>query len=168
MFNDLFARMDTDRDRALLAILVSAGLRAAELLGVTRSRVDVGDQLVGVVRKGSRAVQWVPASPDAFVWLRCYQQQMRGLVPAGPNDAVAGVRIAPGHAFLTRQNTPFHQPRRPCADHESDVVVRSREQRFVGGRAEIAPRDRGCFRRSASGNGEAPDGIRGVTVKRDR
>jgi len=125
LFNDLFARMDTDRDRALLAILVSAGLRAAELLGVTRSRVDVGDQLVGVVRKGSRAVQWVPASPDAFVWLRCYQQQMRGLVPAGPNDAVAGVRIAPGHAFLTRQNTPFtsHDGHAPTTSRMSSCAA---------------------------------------------
>src|SRR5208282_2254958 len=28
----------------------------------------------------------LPASPDAFVWLRLYQQQMHGLVPAGPDD----------------------------------------------------------------------------------
>ena len=28
-------------------------------------------------------MQQLPASPDAFVWLRLYQVQMRGLVPAG-------------------------------------------------------------------------------------
>lgn len=88
LFNDLFARMDNDRDRALLAMFVSTGVRAAELLGLTRSRVNVGDQLIGVIRKGSRALQWVPASPDSFVWLRCYQQQNRGLVPTGGNAAV--------------------------------------------------------------------------------
>jgi len=45
-------------------------VRAAELLGVTRSRVNVGDQLIGVIRKGTRALQRVPASPDWFGWLR--------------------------------------------------------------------------------------------------
>lgn len=88
LFNDLFARMDNDRDRALLAMFVSSGVRAAELLGLTRSRVNVGDQLIGVIRKGSQALQWVPASPDSFVWLRCYHQQIRGLIPMGGNAAV--------------------------------------------------------------------------------
>lgn len=88
LFNDLFAKMDSDRDRALLAMFVSAGPRAEELLGLVRGRVRVGDQLIGVLRKGSRALQWLPASPDAFVWLRLYQHQMRGAVPSGANDAV--------------------------------------------------------------------------------
>ncbi len=39
-----------------------------------------------MIRKGSRAMQQLPASPDAFVWLRLYQQQMHGLVPAGLDD----------------------------------------------------------------------------------
>jgi hypothetical protein len=33
----------------------------------------------------SESVQ-LPASPDAFVWLRLYQAQIHGLVPAGPDD----------------------------------------------------------------------------------
>jgi integrase len=45
--------------------------------------VDPGQQLITVIRKGSRVVAQVPASPDAFVHLRIYQQAMRGLVPAG-------------------------------------------------------------------------------------
>jgi integrase len=88
LFNDLFAKMDSDRDRALLAMFVSAGPRAAELLGLVRGRVNVGDQLIGVIRKGTRALQWLPASPDAFVWLRLYQHQMRETVPAGANAPV--------------------------------------------------------------------------------
>ena len=47
---------------------------------------DLGQQLVTVIRKGSRALQQLPASPDAFVWLRLYQQQMQGLVPARPSE----------------------------------------------------------------------------------
>jgi site-specific recombinase XerD len=88
VFNELFARLSSDRDRALVAFWVSTGARAAELLGVLRSGADPGQQLITVVRKGSRAMQQLPASPDAFVWLRLYQQQTYGVVPAGPDDSL--------------------------------------------------------------------------------
>ena len=39
-----------------------------------------------MVRKGSRAVQQLPASPDAFVWLRLYQSGLRPAVPPGRDD----------------------------------------------------------------------------------
>jgi|ERR1035441_6875684 site-specific recombinase XerD len=88
VFNELFAKLRSDRDRALVAFWISAGARASELLGVLCGGADPGQQLVTVIRKGSRALQAVPASPDAFVWLRLYQQQMHGLVPAGADDPV--------------------------------------------------------------------------------
>ena len=86
MFNELFARLPSHRDRALVAFWVSTGARASELLGVLCSGADPGQQLITVIRKGSRAMQQLPASPDAFVWLRLYQQQMHGLVPSGPDQ----------------------------------------------------------------------------------
>jgi len=86
VFNELFARLSSHRDRALVAFWVSSGARASELLGVLCSGADPGQQLITVIRKGSRAMQQLPASPDAFVWLRLYQQQIRALVPAGPDD----------------------------------------------------------------------------------
>ena len=85
-FDGLFAGLGSNRDRALVAFWVSTGARAAELLGARRADADPGQQLITVVRKGTRALQPLPASPDAFVWLRLYQQQMRDLVPAGPDD----------------------------------------------------------------------------------
>jgi integrase len=85
-FDELFVALGSHRDRALLAFWVSTGARASELLGVLSGGMDPGQQLITVIRKGSRAVQQLPASPDAFVWLRLYQQQMHGLVPAGPAD----------------------------------------------------------------------------------
>jgi integrase len=75
-FDDLFAVMVCDRDRALLAFYVSTGARASELLGVTVDMVDPGSQRIGVRRKGSGRLQWLPASTDAFVWLRLYEQQV--------------------------------------------------------------------------------------------
>ncbi|MGH3419467.1 MAG: tyrosine-type recombinase/integrase [Streptosporangiaceae bacterium] len=82
-FNELFARLGSHRDRALVALWVSTGARASELLGATQGDTDPGQQLITVMRKGSRALQPLPAAPDAFVWLRLYQQQMHDLVPAG-------------------------------------------------------------------------------------
>jgi len=73
-FDELFARLGSHRDRALLAFWISTGARASELLGVLCGGADPGQQLITVVRKGSRALQQLPASPDAFVWLRLYQQ----------------------------------------------------------------------------------------------
>jgi site-specific recombinase XerD len=52
-------------------------------LSVTRARVDPGRQVISVIRKGSRALQEIPASSDAFVWLRLYEVEMEGLLPAG-------------------------------------------------------------------------------------
>jgi site-specific recombinase XerC len=85
-FNELFAQLPSHRDRALVALWVSSGARASELLGCRQRDADPGQQLITMVRKGTRAVQQVPASPDAFVWLRLYQAQTRGMVPAKADD----------------------------------------------------------------------------------
>jgi site-specific recombinase XerD len=87
-FNELFAALPSNRDRALVAFWISTGVRASELLGVRQCDIDPGQQLVTVVRKGSRAVQQVPASADAFVWLRLYQEELRGKVPRGRTQPV--------------------------------------------------------------------------------
>ena len=86
LFNRLFAGLGSHRDRALVALWVSTGARASELLGARCGDVDPGQQLVTVVRKGSRAVQQLPASPDAFVWLRLYQTTLLDAAPAGRDD----------------------------------------------------------------------------------
>jgi integrase/recombinase XerC len=80
-FDELFRRLKSHRDRALVAFSVSSGARASELLGLTGEMVNYGDQLIGVIRKGG-ALQWLPAAPDAFVWLRLYQLD-RGAPAAG-------------------------------------------------------------------------------------
>ena len=82
-FNAIFAALGSHRDRALVAFYVSTGSRASELLSAARGGVDPGRQLITVARKGTRAAQPLPASADAFVWLRLYQAQMDGLLPSG-------------------------------------------------------------------------------------
>jgi site-specific recombinase XerD len=83
-FDKLFASLQSDRDRALVAFWISTGARAAELLGMRQCDFLPSEQLISVVRKGTRAVQQLPASADAFVWHRLYQQELlRAGIPRG-------------------------------------------------------------------------------------
>jgi hypothetical protein len=62
----LRAALSCNRDRAsLIAFYISTGARASELLGVRQGLVVPEEQLIGVIRKGSRALQRLPASTDA-------------------------------------------------------------------------------------------------------
>jgi integrase/recombinase XerD len=83
-WRDLFGALRSNRDRAMLALVVSTAARAAELLGICGVDLDWGDQLVRVIRKGTRAEQWLPASPEAFVWIRLYLHDLQ--TPLAPND----------------------------------------------------------------------------------
>lgn len=94
-FNEIFTRLPSHRDRALVAFYVSTGARASELLNVTQGGVDPGRQLITVVRKGSREIQELPASSDAFVWLRLYQVEMEGLIPRGRSKPLWWTRRKP-------------------------------------------------------------------------
>ncbi|HEX9514923.1 MAG TPA: tyrosine-type recombinase/integrase, partial [Streptosporangiaceae bacterium] len=99
-FSQLFAALSSNRDRALVAFWVSTGVRAAELLGMRQCDIYPGQQLISVVRKGSRARQQVPASADAFVWQRLYQQELLGRgVPRG--------RAQPAWWTLRRPHRPL-------------------------------------------------------------
>lgn len=112
-FDELFAALGSHRDRALVAFWVSTGARASELLAVTCEDTDPGRQLITVIRKGSRALQQLPASPDAFVWLRLYQAQMQDLVPSGRDQPVWWTLRRPfrqlnyhaAHRMFARANT---------------------------------------------------------------
>ena len=101
-FNEIFARLPSHRDRALVAFYVSTGARASELLSATQGGVHPGRQVIAVTRKGTREVQELPASTDAFVWLRLYQVQMAGLIPRGRGRSL----------WWT-----LHQPVRPLTYH---------------------------------------------------
>ncbi len=83
-WQELFGQLRSNRDRALLAIAISNGARAAELLGVRSIDVDWGEQLIRVHRKGSGAPQWLPASSESFVWLRLYLHDLGD--PLQPQD----------------------------------------------------------------------------------
>ena len=72
LVDELLGAMRCWRDRALLALYLSSGARASELLGVRGEQVDWTRQQVWVVSKGTRALQPVPASPEALEYLARY------------------------------------------------------------------------------------------------
>ncbi|ETZ39115.1 site-specific integrase [Mycobacterium intracellulare] len=51
-FNEIFARLPSQRDRALVAFYVSTGARASELLSATQGGVDPGRGVIALTRKG--------------------------------------------------------------------------------------------------------------------
>lgn len=71
-WGDVFAALGSNRDRAILAIALSNGARASEMLGLKGADIDWGEQLVRVIRKGSRDEQWLPISAESLIWLRLY------------------------------------------------------------------------------------------------
>ena len=64
------------RDRALLELLYSSGLRISEALGLDREHLSLEEGLVRVVGKGDRERQ-VPVGEVALDWLRRYVQEAR-------------------------------------------------------------------------------------------
>lgn len=95
---DLFAALDCHRDRALFAMFVSSGARAAELLGMTVADARPGQGRIYVRSKGFGGVkQACPASPEAFAWLTLYLgelAQVEGLHP-GPDEPLWWTRRHP-------------------------------------------------------------------------
>ena len=83
--------------RAVCPARLAPGPGAGRILGLDRcprvgaaggdaADADAGRQLITVIRKGTRAMQQLAASPDAFGWPRLYQEEMRNLVPTGPDQ----------------------------------------------------------------------------------
>lgn len=59
LYEQDFAALTSDRDQAVVSLLVSSGARAAELLGMTGQDVDWGGQRVRLLGKGTRHPLWV-------------------------------------------------------------------------------------------------------------
>ena len=72
LWGEVFEAMTCDRDRALLAFYVSSGARASELLGLCLAHVDWAAKQIWITSKGSRVLEPVPASPEAFAFLVVY------------------------------------------------------------------------------------------------
>jgi integrase/recombinase XerC len=79
------------RDRALLELLYSSGLRVAELCGVRWRDLDIGDGMLRVTGKGSKT-RIVPVGGKALAALAALREQDH---PGADDPLVRGVRGAP-------------------------------------------------------------------------
>jgi integrase/recombinase XerC len=70
------------RDRAILELFYSSGLRLAELVGLNLGDVDVNDRMVRVVGKGSKE-RVVPVGRKALAALHDWHQVRSELAPSG-------------------------------------------------------------------------------------
>ena len=89
-------RLDS-RDRAMMELLYSSGLRLAELVGVDVSSLDLKDGVVHVLGKGRKA-RIVPVGRMALRALRSWLQQRVALARPGENALFVGrngVRLGP-------------------------------------------------------------------------
>ena len=82
LWDELFAAMGCERDRALLDCYVTSGARAEELLGVTTADIHWAKPGLYVISKGTRERELVPISPEACVRLAHYLDDA-GLPTAG-------------------------------------------------------------------------------------
>lgn len=88
------------RDKAMLEVLYSTGLRRMEVAHLRVSDIDDERGLVFVSRGKWGKDRWVPISDRALSWIRRYREQARSM-PAHPagDDTL----------FLTRNGTPFNE-----------------------------------------------------------
>ena len=83
-FDKLFASLPSDRDRALVAFWISTGGQGRGAAGHAAVRLPARRAADQRGPQGHRAVQELPASADAFVWHRLYQQKLLRMgVPRG-------------------------------------------------------------------------------------
>jgi site-specific recombinase XerD len=74
------------RNRALVELVYSAGLRSAEAVGLDLADVDFEQELVRVRGKGSKE-RVVPLGEQAAYWLAVYLRQARPELARGADDA---------------------------------------------------------------------------------
>jgi len=84
---------ETVRDRAILELFYSSGLRLAELVGLNLGDVDAADRTVRVLGKGSKQ-RVVPVGKKALAALHDWQAIRAELARAGETALFVGVRGA--------------------------------------------------------------------------
>jgi integrase/recombinase XerC len=82
---------ETVRDRAILELFYSSGLRLAELVGLNLGDVDAADRTVRVLGKGSKT-RVVPVGKKALAALHDWQAVRAELARAGETALFVGVR----------------------------------------------------------------------------
>jgi site-specific recombinase XerD len=76
------------RNRALVELVYSAGLRSAEAVGLDLGDIDFEQELVHVRQAKGGKERVVPLGEEAALWLARYLRDARPVLAAGANDAL--------------------------------------------------------------------------------
>ncbi|MES9990721.1 MAG: site-specific tyrosine recombinase XerC [Candidatus Thiodiazotropha sp.] len=88
------------RDRAILELFYSTGMRRMELVKLKTHDVDINRRLI-MIRQGKYGKdRFIPVGERALQWLEHYQNEVRPELVAGPDE---------GTLFLTDQGQPFRR-----------------------------------------------------------
>lgn len=149
VFSEFFAALPSNRDRAIVALGVGSGPRASELLELRLEDLDIGRGLVALTGKGHRDVEWVPASPDAMLWLASYLAETEPLRPAGDTRLWRTLRrpirplgvfgVAAGPQPCQRRARGEHHLPRPAPDLRDAVDGRPQLADHRRAAADAAP-----------------------------
>lgn len=92
------SRPDGHRNKAMLEVLYSCGLRVSELIGLRKSQLFLDEGFISVVGKGDKQ-RLVPIGGEAIRYLLIYEQGQRrnGVIQSGYEDFV----------FLNRRGKPL-------------------------------------------------------------
>lgn len=137
------------RDRAILELMYSSGLRASELCDLEIQHVSDGGIVVSCGKRGKTRA--VPATSEALTWIKCYIQGYRGEGQGWLFKTVLGKKIrrqllheiVVGYAAKARVHevTP-HTLRHACATHLLDQGADLRLIQDVLGHSSIASTQR--------------------------
>lgn len=84
LLQELFAALSHERDRALIAVTLSSGLRASELLSMRVGGVDAGRSAIEITPKGRPLERvWVPTATESVTWIG---RALDGRPVASPDD----------------------------------------------------------------------------------
>ena len=163
-FNEIFARLPSHRDRALVAFYVSTGARASELLSATQGGVDPGRQLITVVRKGTREIAGAAGVAGRV--------RVAAALPGGDGRADPAGRRQPLWWTLRRPARPltYHAVHRmfervnAAGRHARDAACVAPHRRLPDGRGPGSAADRRPVRpgpRPADHDADLPDAPQG-------
>lgn len=96
---DIHSRLGV-RDRAMLEVLYSTGVRRMELANLLPTDIDHRRELVFVNQGKWQKDRWVPISRRALDWIRHYANEVRPAIVVAPDG---------GTLFLTRNGLPFNE-----------------------------------------------------------
>ncbi len=86
------------RDRAILELLYSSGLRVSEMCGLKLADIDFQEGMLRCHGKGAKT-RTVPIGREAIGWLNVYLRDVRPALAEG----------AAGHVFLSRGGRPLRR-----------------------------------------------------------